>query len=195
MKRIALALCLTAIPMAVGAQTPSAAATVAAPDPARLAVARQLVAQMVTDSSIQRMFGGLDRVMSAQMITAFVPAGDLAKARAADPYLDERMKRVTKVTFDYLREMMVDVLPEIREAMASSFASKLSIEELRTDLAFAKTPAGQHLFASFYEVMQDPAYIAFVQNFMSRLAGARTDLIEKIKAATADLPPPPKPAK
>jgi len=195
MRKAALAFLLTISPAAVLAQAPAASQARAVVDAERLTIARQLVAQMVTDDSIQRMFGGLDKMMSAQMITAMVPAGDLAKARESDPYLDERIKRVTKVTFDFLRETMVQILPDIREAMATSFAGRLSAEELRADLAFARTPAGQNLFASFYEVIQDPAYVAVVQGFARRLADQRSSLADKIKAATADLPPPPKPAK
>jgi hypothetical protein len=199
MRKIALALCLMGAPLAARAQVsvspPASPPPTAVLDPARLAVARDLVAQMVTDTSMQRMFGGLDKVISAQMITAMVPTGDLAKARSTDPYLDERLKRVTKVSFDYLREIMIEVMPEMREVMATSFARKLSVDELRADLVFARTPAGKRLFESFYDVMQDPAYASFVQSFLGRFANTRTGLIDRIKAATADLPPPPQPVK
>jgi hypothetical protein len=190
----AAALGLAAPAAAQGAQTAPAptAATATPVDPARLKEAETLVGLMMSDAAIEKMFAGMGNAISSRLVTTMMPAAELEKARQSDPHFEQRMDRIMSVTMAYMREMMADIAPEMRHAMAVSYARRLPLDELRQQVAFVRTPAGTALFSTMYDVMSDPEYAQFTTSFAQRMMGDMPKMIERMKAATADLPPPPK---
>lgn len=176
-----------------GAAAPAgeAAASSAAIDPAKLRLAQTIVANVISDDQLNTMFGSLQDMLSSRMMSSFVPPDQLQKARADDPYFDERMKRIGAAVGGYMKDIMADLGPEMRRLIADSLARRESMPDLQQQAAFFSTPAGRHLFDAYYRVMSDPQYLSVVAGIGQRIAAHAGDLQKRIADAMAGLPPPP----
>ena len=204
---IALALALAAAQPAA----PPPAPAVPAPgpvDPARLAIAEKVVAALVPPGvniniirdKIPAMIDG----MRAQMgnITPSdlgLPAGadgseTMAQAAAkADPAFRERMSISTKVMFEEMGKIFGEMEPRLRAGLSRAFARKYSQQQLADMNAFFSTPSGKAFANDYLATFADPEVMTEMMRATPELMKAMPAIMKKVEAATAHLPPAPKP--
>lgn len=177
------------------AQTPAAPAAVQPIDPARLALAEKSVAVLVPQGVYMRLmrqqFPAMMDAMLANMETA-VPGGR-AKARAADPAFDERMRIMTRVMGEELGQLMGRMEPSLRTGMARALAKRFDARQLNDLNAFFATPSGQAFGEQFISLFADPEIMGEMMKAMPMMLQEMPGIMKKVEAATAHLPKPPKP--
>ncbi len=177
------------------AQTPAAPAAVQPIDPARLALAEKSVAVLVPQGVYMRLmrqqFPAMMDAMLANMETA-VPGGR-AKARAADPAFDERMRIMTRVMGEELGPLMGRMEPSLRTGMARALAKRFDARQLNDLNAFFATPSGQAFGEQFISLFADPDIMGEMMKAMPMMLQEMPGIMKKVEAATAHLPKPPKP--
>ncbi|MEA3014226.1 MAG: hypothetical protein QOD42_2771 [Sphingomonadales bacterium] len=205
---LALGLAAPALAAQPPAAGPSSPATAAAPDPGRLAAAERLVALIMPEDAVRRMLSeglpGMDMAMdmspeeiglSAEMGASEADRGrslaELGSAR--DPHFRERMQIMRRVSGEVMGEMMGEMQPLIARACAAYFARRLTLAELDELVGLFSTPAGRKFSEAWLGMAQDRAFAETLREMVPRLVqmGARID--ERVRAATAHLPPPPAP--
>jgi hypothetical protein len=179
------------------------------PDPARLALARTTVTTLVpTDSfgkAVGEMLGGMfERVLEMRESDFPAPKGKAtsSKARstetlhqslvAKDPYFDERM-RLTRaaVTKEFIMYSAI-IEPQLREGIARSVARRFDERQLADINAFFATPSGKALGNQFLGLWFDPDLMRSMMKAMPAMIVVMPGSMERIAAATAHLPKPPK---
>jgi hypothetical protein len=184
---------------------PSPPAAASALDPARIAAAERLVALIVPPEVMRRMLGfpmaGMDAVMD--MTPEQLDLGpELGFSEADrhrpiremmsrfDPHFRERLEIRGRVTMEVFAEIMESVQPEITHAMVEFYAGNLTLEELDASVAYYSTPAGRHFAEVAGNVLQDPAFTRLMTRIAPRFGQAMATVEERVRAATAHLPPP-----
>lgn len=202
------ALCLAAAVLAA----PVASAQTAAPpatgstavDPARRAAAERTVALLVPQGIYARMMREQYPRMMEAMLTSMggisaedaggsAPGSILDAARAKDPAFDERIRIMTKVMGDELAPIMTQVEPQVRAGLASAFARRFTVAQLADMNAFFATPSGKAFADNFLSLFADPDMLREMSKTTPLLMRAMPQIMKKVEAATAHLPPPPKP--
>jgi len=201
--------CLIAQP---GAATPAGhtekpAAKPAAIDPESLAVAREIVLAFWPDgtmSQVMNSMSGMQSGMMSEMMnktpedlgvsdaegTNGKTLGELAREK--DPYFEERLKISNRVMTEEMGKVMAGMEPQLREAIALIYTRRFSRAQLNDILAFFRTPSGKNYAAQLIPMMSDPAYLQAMSAMMPKIMQAMPAIVEKVKKATAHLPPPPK---
>ncbi len=208
---LALALAASATP--VLAQVP-ATPPVAAPDPARLAIAQDIVGKVMPAGTYKRILqgtlNGLIGNMMDQMIdmpvqqfvaSAGLPPEDAQKLGSVttrqimaiiDPAFEQRTKLAMTAMMDGMGEAMVSMEPDIREGLAEAYATRFTAAQLGEIKAFYNTPTGSAFAAQQLTIMTDPSLTRRMQAVMPAIAKAMPDVIKRVQAATASLPKPKK---
>lgn len=210
MKQIALAVAagtalVGASPVAAQ-ENPDSSAQADTVDPERLALAKVTIDAIWPTGTYERMMKGtMERMMDAMMgsildlpLEAYsvngAPKdmeGTLSQiAEIEDPFFRERMKRSTKAMMDEMFPLLNEVEPDIRDGLIEAYARKYNAQQLREMNAFFATPAGAAYARDAYMMFMDPAVMKKMQGFMPSLMKRMPAIIEKVEAATADLPPP-----
>ncbi len=203
------ALLMLAAPASAAETTGAAStpATVPAPiDPARLAAAETAVAALVPDGVYARMmrdqFPAMMDAMMGQMMGMRPDEMGQAKAegktmgevaREKDPAFDERMKIMTRVMSTEMGTMMGKMEPRIRVGLSRAFARKFTVAQLGDMNAFFTTPSGKAFADEYLLLFADPEMTREMMAAVPEMMQAMPKIMEKVKEATAHLPPPPKP--
>lgn len=189
--------------------TTSAEAT---PDPARLAAAQLTVDHLFPLGTYERMMKGtMDQMMGAMLSgLGDMTMGDIAgkdgegmsdeeKARtfseatlARDPHFEERMTLSVKVMTNEMVDLMSSMEPAIREALTKIYARKYNVNQLIEMNAFFKTDSGSAFAKDYMMVFVDPEMIQSMMSLTPKMMQAMPDIMKKVEAATAHLPPEPK---
>jgi hypothetical protein len=138
--------------------TPAAAADEAPVDPARLALARQLVG-LVKE---QLDFGAVFKTVGDQMATAM---------QQADPKADPAIaRRAIKA----IGEAEEQIMPQIWEAATLAYARDLTETELKDSIAFYSSPSGQSIIHKMPQMMREmtPAIMRLVPQMIVAAAKA-----------------------
>lgn len=204
---ISLALALAAAQP--GAPPPAAASSAPAPvDPARLAIAEKVVGALVPDgvylSMMRDKMPAMVDAMMAQMggMTAAdmgLPSkGDatetMAQAAAkADPAFRERMTISTRVMFEEMGKVFGAMEPRLRTGLSRAFARKYTAQQLTDMQTFFATPSGKAFANEYLSTFVDPEVMTEMARATPELMKAMPAIMKKVEAATAHLPPPPKP--
>jgi len=192
-----LALTLASIGPAAAQVPVPASAVVAAPDPARLAAARELIEAMRLRDRLRLMTGPMMNQMMQGAIAGMAGGSpQFAANRAADPYFDERMRRVTKIVSSEVAANFAQMMPDLMETYSAAYARVYTVTELKAQTEFYRSPVGQTVAAKTPDVMA-AATGDMMKTLLPRVAAMAERmkaLGPKIEAALADLPPPPKPA-
>jgi len=179
------------------------------PDPARLALARTTAAALVPPGSIGKavgdMMGGMvDRVLDMRA-SDFPAAKAKSPAKAAsadetfhqslvakDPHFEERM-RLTRaaVTIEFARFSAV-IEPRLRDGVARAVARRFDQRQLADINAFFATDSGRALGNQFLGIWFDPDLMRSMMAAMPDMMRLMPGSMERIAAATAHLPKPPK---
>ena len=111
---------------------------------------------------------------------------------AKDPYFDERMRITIKVVAEEITRITAPFEPKLRAGLAKSIARRFTREHLVPIAAFFQTEPGKAYAAQSMTLLIDKdvmlAILQSVPAMVKELPGA----MEKVKKATAHLPPPPK---
>ena len=194
-----LAAALLAAPVGAAVQTsattpltpPSAA--LPAPSPARLALARQLMEKILPPGAMQSVMKSTMSSISGSMLGTFLPADKRDAARARDPAFDERFRRTMAVMSTEMGRIMESMAPQMKEAMSLAYARRFDERQLADIGTFFATPSGAAYAREALSIASDPALVQFNLSMLPKLVAAMPDIGKKVEAATADLPPPPKP--
>ncbi|RSV42216.1 DUF2059 domain-containing protein [Sphingomonas sp. ABOLE] len=214
MKALATALLLAAASPALAQTQPPAASApaAAAPDPARLAVARELADKLIPQGMYQRMLGGnFNRMMESMVGSAaeiqmrdFAQMGGMSEAEVAalgqttlrevmeiyDPYWQERQQRMMRSMMGEMGKLMSTLEPKVRVALARAYAREYTLPELQALQRFFATPAGSHYARSSMELMMGPDMAQTMAEAMPEIMKQMPALVQAAQAGTKDLPPP-----
>lgn len=210
---IALALLGAASP-AVAQASAAPPASVAAPDPARLAVARAIALKILPPGAYRTVLqGSLNGMISGMMnqmmdvpvrqfaATAGMPPEDAKKLGGAttrqimnviDPAFDERSRLSMAAMMDGMGDVLVKMEPDIRAGLAEAYATRFNAAQLAELKAFFDTPTGGRFAAQQMTLMSDPALQRRMQALMPAIIQAMPDVIKRVETATASLPKPKK---
>jgi len=83
--------------------------------------------------------------------------------------------------------------PRIRAALARTFARKFTLRQLDDLNAFFATPSGSVFAREYLMTFMDQEMMQEMMSFTPELMKALPEIMKKAEAATAHLPPPPKP--
>ena len=107
-----------------------------------------------------------------------------------DPYFEERMRRTMKVMTDEMVALMTEVEPEVRVALTDTYARRFTVAQLGELHAFFATPTGRIYARESMLLMMGPDMVKAMQAFMPRMMQRMPSIMQKVEAATKDLPPP-----
>jgi len=180
-------------PVAPPESTPAPETPSPPADPAALAAAERLVRLFMPDGAMEQMLGATFSQMEGldSSLAATLPALEAADPADADPHRAERTRITEEVTRQAMTEMMSSMEPLIRQAMVNFFARRFTIGELGEMTAFFSTPTGTKYARLALTMQQDPAYTEMVAAMLPRIMETSMTLEERVRAATAHLPPPP----
>lgn len=111
-------------------------------------------------------------------------------AEMADPHFAERMDITMDVMMGEMVDMMSDIEPVVKDALAASFARRFEIAELRELSGFFDTPTGAKFASGYMDSFTDPEMMQAMQSFVPQLMQAMPGIMEKVRAATEHLPVP-----
>jgi len=209
--RIWTAICLIAA-LAAQPATPAAAAPASktneagAVNPQRLALGREIANAFWPDGTMQKMMSQMSGVQMGMMKGMFdktpndlgikdakEPDKTLGQLiREEDPHFEERAAITNRVMMEEIGKLMGNFEPQMREALARLYAKRFTLAELNDMATFFRTSSGKSFGAQLIPMMADPDYVSAMTEMMPRLMQAMPAIAEKVKKATAHLPPPPK---
>lgn len=210
MRKIFIAAALLAAPTSTFAQTsaPLASETV---DPAHLALAKEVIDHIWPLGTAERVMGvAASEWTDAMMASMFdLKMGDFpveegeepldpemaeATLREAileeDPHFEERLRITNQVMMREMGPVMGKVEPQIRDAMAKAYARRFSAGQLSDLDRFFDTPTGSSYASEMMMVHMDPEIMAATSAMMPELLKQMPEIMKKVEAATAHLPPP-----
>ena len=194
---------------------PATAQTPASIDETRLALATEVVDDLLPDGFYRKMMEGtmdqmMDQMMGSMMDMTPADMGmDAAMSeeeRAAadgktmremasekDPHFEERMQLTMKVMNAEMANLMEKMEPAVKTALSQTYARRFETAELRDIAGFFDTDSGAKFAAEYMSTFTDPEMIQAMQAFVPEIMQAMPGIMAKVNAATAHLPPAPKP--
>ena len=181
-------------------------------DPQRLAAAEVLVARIMPAGIFDRVFDQMYEPMMEEIAGSIdeLPLAKLAEAIGAsvedtkavgdarlgemmavyDPFWRERSRRTNRALMEGIRGIMAKLEPAMRAAYARAYAREFTVAEL-TDLdRYFATPVGAHYAAKSLELGASPEITKVMGEMMPMVMEAMPGIMEKLEAATKDLPAP-----
>ena len=216
MRFIATTALLALAAPAIAQPAPAPAASQAAPvDPARLAVARQVVDRVWPLGTYQRMIQAsmgpvmdqiMDRMMGMKAADVAGAAGGKPDntrkavgdktvgelAAAEDPAFRERMRITNQVMMREMSGLMTRLEPGVRDALARAYARNFTAAQLGDLARFFATPSGAAYAAQSMLIYADPEMISAMQTFTPEMVRKMPAIMARVSQATAHLPPPKK---
>lgn len=206
MKSVVFALALAVAAPAIAAQTaPETGTAKTAIDPARLALAKQTVEALIPPGTLQGMMrnsmAGAEQAMIGGMFdmkgSDLGATGDgkdksLREVMAEkDPHFEERMRITNRVMADEMAVLFGKMEPRMKAGMARAYARRFTVAELTEINRFFASPAGSSFARQSFEMTTDPEITSEMMAFMPEMMKEMPAITEKLKKATAHLPPPP----
>lgn len=113
--------------------------------------------------------------------------------RAEDPHFEERMRITATVVGEEMTRLAKPIEPKMRDGLTKSIARRFTREQLAPIAAFFDTAAGKAYAAQSLNLFIDKDVILALITSVPPLFKEVPGVMEKVKKATAHLPPPPKP--
>lgn len=206
---------LAALGFAPGAfaQTPPPAPAATAPtiDPARLAVARQIVLKLFPPGTYREMLGDNYQQMMSQMMESMggMPMAQIAHLGGLteeqvkglgdakmgevmdiiDPAWRERLKLLSGDMMGEMGGLFDKLEPRIREAMARAYARDFTLDQLNEILRFLETPTGTLYAKRSLAIFMDREVVAEMTAMMPEIMKEMPAIMEAIQKRVAELPP------
>ena len=194
------------------AQAPPAPAPAPTPvEPARLAAAQTVAAKLLPagtyrammDGTLTQMMSGMtDQMMDLPLRDIMGMTGqseeDIKKLGPATlkqvmAIVDPAFQQRTKILMDTMMPEIVDLMetmePQVRDGLAEAYARRFTVAQLGELNRFFETPTGAQYAGQSMLVYTDPAVMSRMQAMTPELTKAMPAIIEKVKAASATLPP------
>jgi hypothetical protein len=184
-------------------------------DPARLAIATRIAAQMLPEGTFAKLMGGMmDGMMNSVMAgVSDIPIRSIAKMAGEDPekvkalgdarlrdimlILDpayqERFQIMARVMGTEMGQAMTRMEPMFRHAMAEVYATRFDNKQLGELEIFFRTPTGASFAQQSMTMQTDPIFMARMQSIVPQIMEAMPAIMKKVEQATASLPKPRKP--
>lgn len=210
MRKLILASLLATSGMTIAAQPVFAETDSLAADPVRQKLADTMADKIIPPGSYQKMMKDMSAQLTDSIIAqtlgmdastfAMVKEGDAAPAGGktlgelaaeADPNFKERMDIMMRVTFDEMGKLMSAMEPAARGALANVYARKYTSKQLTDMNGFFATPSGSTFAADFMSTFTDKEMMTAMMGQMPKIMEAMPEIMKKVEAATAHLPPPP----
>ena len=176
------------VALLAGAVAPSAAhaqgsaAAVAAPDPARLAAARELIDVLMPPESRARMIEGMIAPMLGNLQQGIAQSPMFSSAMAQDPQMQTQFAAFMDRQQTRTMTLMRDGLPSMVDAMARAYARRFDVAQCRDIKAFFATPSGRAYMQQSLTIMADPDVAAWQRSMMeSSMAHMQADVAEFAK--------------
>ncbi len=120
---------------------------------------------------------------------------DVDKAVAIlDPSYDQRIEMSTKVVNDSVQDVVARMEPQMREALALSYANNFDASQLGDILKFFDTPTGAAYASRVMLMTTDPAVKGLAAQMTPAIMHAMPDIMDKAQREIAALPQPRDPA-
>ena len=198
MKALWLAVAGTLIGAPAAAQdTPPApvASTLAPIDPARLALAHEIVTLGYPENNRDAFFGGFIDAIVAQMNQA-----NESQLAGVDP---ETLDFVMQRQSDLIQEIKTVAgrhIPAMMDGLAAAYADEFEMAELSEIRDFVATPSGQAFIQRSMQLVSNPHYTAATQPYLTEIAATtqrwQADLMQEMQErAASGAKPDAKPAK
>jgi hypothetical protein len=162
-------------------------------DPQRLALARQIVRAFIPDGTVQRMMAQVGGVRAGVMKDLFDKSPkDLGVkgAKAGEKSLGELIHEKDRIMMEEVGKIMGDFEPQMRETIARIYAKRFTLQQLTDIAAFFGSPSGKVYGEQLMPLMSDPEYLSMMSSMTPKILQAMPRIMEKVKKATANLPPP-----
>jgi hypothetical protein len=182
-------------------------------DPARVALARTTIDFVWPVGTYERMMRGtmgsmVDNIMASMFD---MKVGDLAGEAATrgdpklagqtmrevmakeDPHFMERLRIMNRVMFEEMIPLVNRMEPSIRDGLVRVYARKFTSAQLEDLNRFFATPTGRTYGPEGMMAFMEPEVMTQIAQFTPELVKEMPRIMEKVKAATAHLPPPPRP--
>ncbi len=174
-------LCVAVPTLAIGQ-----AASASAPDPSRLAAARDLIDVLMPPATREQMVQGMMTPMLANLQKGMTENHEFVTAMQADP----RVKALFDTFMDRQQTrtvaMMRDALPGMSDAMARAYARRFDLAQMRELKAFFLTPTGRTYMQQSYTIMSDPDVAAWQRSMMANSMGhVQADVADFVKQLAA----------
>ena len=178
------------VALLAGAVAPSAAhaqgsaVAVAAPDPARLAAARELIDVLMPPESRAWMIEGMIAPMLGNLQQGMAQSPMFSSAMAQDPQMQTQFAAFMDRQQTRTMTLMRDGLPSMVDAMARAYARRFDVAQCRDIKAFFATPSGRAYMQQSLTIMADPDVAAWQRSMMeSSMAHMQADVAEFAKQA------------
>ncbi len=153
---------------------PQAEPKMTAVDPARLAIAHQILAiGFPAERRSQMLLSVLDSIND--QVRKSAQNSGLTK----DKDLQTIVGRSSQRMWDAMKPVMNAALPDIFESMARAYAREFSEDDLHAVLAFVKTRAGKRFFERAPLILKDPDVQASQQRMMAQLMGKVPEIMRQ----------------
>lgn len=166
-----------ALPCAAQEATVPAAARAPDPDPARLTLAREVIALAFPPERRRAMLVQISDTMMAQMRDGILRSAGTQLDAELQAILDRYMERVRTIS----NQINGDGAPETFEAMARAYARVFSRDELVQIRAFLATPAGAHYLQGSLDILGDPDVAEANRAQMARAFAAMEPLMTELR--------------
>ncbi len=110
-------------------------------------------------------------------------------ARKNDEDFKERLRRSSEIVSTELGIIVSPFEQKLRDAYATAYSRQFDEAALKQVLTFYETPVGREFAQRAISLVTDPAVIALQREIAPAVTDAMPAVMEKVKAATADLPP------
>jgi hypothetical protein len=210
MRKLILATLLATSSVTVAAQPVFAENEAVSADPAKQKLAENMAGKIIPPGSYEKMMKDMSVQLADTIIAqtlgmdastfAMAKEGDEAPSEGktlgelafeADPNFKERMDIMMRVTFDEMGKLMSAMEPAARGALANVYARKYTAEQLTDMNTFFATSSGSTFAADFMSTFTDKEMMTAMMGEMPKVLEAMPEIMKKVEAATAHLPPPP----
>jgi|GEM_PF-3528542 len=160
------------------------AAPAAAPDPARLAAARQFVDAALPPGMIER------AMVEGFRAAAREELADPERARR-DPHLAERIRLSEPVVIAEARRILTDLDPSARAVLADFYARRMSAAELDEGSRFFAGATGRRFYEGVFRLALSDEYNRAMQALAPEAMAAVAGIEQRFAALRAEMPPIP----
>lgn len=158
-------------------------------DPAKVEIARQIIATGFPVGKREAIFGNAIDAMLVQMRSTMLLSlkNDPGAERLVNSKIDSFVLESKTILNGHI--------PALMDAMAQAYSREFSLAELSELRAFADTPAGQHFFLRSSAVLSDPSFRAaneaYMRDLMPTIDKMREETVRDLMAYFAKNPPKP----
>jgi hypothetical protein len=158
MRMLATALVLAvAVPAAATAQT---APVAQAPEPARIAAAKALIAKVMPQERVDAMIDQMMRPMMENLRNAMAQAPQMQAAFAKDPKAKAMLDAFVDEELRHSMALTKSSMPTMMDAMARAYARRFTVAQLNDVSTFFDTPSGKLYAEQAPTIMADPDVLA-----------------------------------